>query len=186
MQTDAAPLLGTGQPVFETERLVLRGFAAVDLEPFLALYADGDAARFIGGPETRAVAWRRFAACVGHVPMRGYGPFSWVRKGDGAWIGFGGPWFPEGKPGAEVMWALAPRFHGQGYAHEAASAMLDHVARDLGWRSVLSVIDPANAPSRRLAERLGAVVDGAWHGGPGGRELLLYRHDLTGRLSQNA
>ncbi len=179
----ARPLLAL-QPVIETERLVLRGFAAEDFDAYAALYADEAASRFIGGPDERDAVWRRFAGNIGHVPLRGYGPFAVTLK-DGTWIGFAGPWFPLGKPGREIMWALAPAYHGRGYAFEAASRLLTHAWQDLGWTQAISIISPQNAPSRRLAERLGAVAGERWIDGRGD-ETILYRHDLTARAAQSS
>ncbi len=180
----ARPLLDL-QPVIETERLVLRGFAAEDFDAYAALYADEAASRFIGGPDERNVVWRRFAGNVGHVPLRGYGPFAVTLKDGGEWIGFAGPWFPLGKPDREIMWALGPAHHGQGYAFEATARLLVHAREDLGWTHAISIISPENAPSRRLAERLGAVAGDRWIDASGD-ETILYRHDLTARVAQSS
>jgi RimJ/RimL family protein N-acetyltransferase len=46
---------------------------------------------------------------------------------------------------------------GRGYAAEGASAAMDYAVDILGWTDIIHCIDPLNAPSIRLAERLGAV-----------------------------
>jgi RimJ/RimL family protein N-acetyltransferase len=52
----------------------------------------------------------------------------------------------------ELGWAILSRHWGHGYATEAARG-----ARDwLGGTRVISLIDPANTPSIRVAEKLGA------------------------------
>ncbi|MEM7566540.1 MAG: N-acetyltransferase, partial [Pseudomonadota bacterium] len=55
----------------------------------------------------------------------------------------------------------------------------------LGWNDALSVIAPANTPSRRLAERLGAKAGEAWTD-MSGHETILYRHDLSARGLQSS
>ena len=53
-------------------------------------------------------------------------------------------------------WGIARRVFGRGYAGEAARACLDFAFDRLGWTDVIHSIDPANAPSVALAERLGS------------------------------
>ncbi|CAN5168439.1 hypothetical protein BH10PSE3_BH10PSE3_16640 [soil metagenome] len=66
------------------------------------------------------------------------------------------PWRPEGWPGNEIAWGLHPGFHGKGYAVEAATAALDWAVEVLGWTQVVHCIDPANAPSIKVAQRIGS------------------------------
>ena len=57
-----------------------------------------EAAHFIGGPVSRAVAWRGMATIVGCWLLRGHGFFSVIDKATGRWAGRVGPWQPEGWP----------------------------------------------------------------------------------------
>ena len=50
---------------------------------------------------------------------------------------------------------VARRFWGQGYATEAAAACRDHALGELGRDRVISLIDPQNTPSIRVAEKIG-------------------------------
>jgi RimJ/RimL family protein N-acetyltransferase len=54
----------------------------------------------------------------------------------------------------EVAYELLPRFHGQGYATEAARAVVD-AAFATGRRRLWSTIGSWNAPSLRVAEKVG-------------------------------
>ena len=56
---------------------------------------------------------------------------------------------------AEIGWALTAEFHGKGYAFEAASAMLELAFRTIGLHRVYAELDPRNAASIALCERLG-------------------------------
>lgn len=56
---------------------------------------------------------------------------------------------------AEIGWALARAYQGQGYAFEAASAVLDLAFGDLGMHRVYAELDPRNGASVTLCERLG-------------------------------
>ena len=147
-------------PTLQTERLILRPQVPEDFEPWAAAMADEEASRFIGGPQSRAIAWRGFASMAGSWVVRGYAMFSVVEKTSGEWIGRIGPWYPEGWPGREVGWALVRAAWGKGYALEATVASMDYAFDELGWDEVIHSIDPANTASQRLAERLGSTNRG--------------------------
>jgi RimJ/RimL family protein N-acetyltransferase len=56
---------------------------------------------------------------------------------------------------AEIGWLLDPRFQGRGYAREAAALVLDLAFGELGLHRVYAELDPRNAASVALCERLG-------------------------------
>ncbi len=72
----------------------------------------------------------------------------------------------------EIGYTLAPDRQGKGLAAEAVSGVIDYLFSTLGKHRVLASIDPDNAPSLRLVEKLGfrkeahfrksVLVDGAW------------------------
>jgi RimJ/RimL family protein N-acetyltransferase len=84
-----------------------------------------------------------------------------IEKASGRWIGRVGPWRPEGWPGAEVGWGFDRSAWGKGYATESAAATIDWAFDRLGWGDVIHCIDPDNAPSARVAERLGSARRGS-------------------------
>lgn len=143
-------------PTLETERLLLRPPALEDFEPWAALMSDAEHVRYIGGVQSRAVAWRSLMAMIGCWAANGFAMFSVIEKSSGRWIGRIGPWSPEGWPGTEVGWTLVRDAAGQGYAREAAIASIDWAFDRLGWTDVIHTIDPDNAPSIALARRLGS------------------------------
>ncbi len=147
----------------ETERLVLRMFRESDTDAYAEMVADPEVMRFLGGsPLPRAEAWRNMAMVLGHWHLRGYGTWAVEEKGSGELGGRIGCWQPEGWPGLEVGWALRRRFWGRGYATEAARASMDYAFNELGQTRVISLIDPENVNSIRVAERLGEKPEGEW------------------------
>jgi RimJ/RimL family protein N-acetyltransferase len=161
-------------PVIETARLRLRGWRESDLDSFAAFWADAQTAYFVGGAKSREESWRALAMQLGHWSLRGYGLFALEEKASGAFAGWCGPYAPEGWPEPEIGWALAKPFHGRGYATEAARAARDFAYASLGWSTAISLIDPDNRPSLRVAERLGARRCGAFH--LRGVDVDVYRH----------
>lgn len=140
----------------ETPRLILRPIAREDFDAWAAFMADEESARFIGGAQPRAAAWRGFLTMAGAWTMQGFSMFSVIEKASGRWIGRIGPWMPEGWPGTEVGWGLAREATGKGYAIEAASAAIDWAFDHLGWNDVIHCIESANVNSAAVAARLGS------------------------------
>ena len=80
---------------------------------------------------------------------------------DGTFIGDCGLTYQEvdGTTVLEVGYRLLPAYQGQGYATEAAQACLDLAFDVIGAKHVTAIINPLNAPSRRVAERLGMSLE---------------------------
>ncbi|MDZ4047438.1 MAG: GNAT family N-acetyltransferase [Pseudoxanthomonas sp.] len=144
----------------ETERLVLRPVRGEDFEAWAAFSADPVAMHHLGGVQPRAIAWRGLLAVVGAWHVQGFSFFSVFERNGGQWVGRVGPWQPEGWPGTEVGYSLAPAAWGKGYATEAAAACIDWAVDQLGWTDIIQTIAPDNAPSQAVARRLGATLRG--------------------------
>lgn len=146
-------------PVLVTERLRLRPFREDDLDAFAAMCADAEVMRYIGtgAPVARDVAWRQMAMLNGEWSLRGYGHWAIERLVDGVLIGRAGFLHPEGWPACELGWLLAREAWGRGYAVEAAREALSQRVTLGVPGGLISLIRPDNAPSVRLAERLGAT-----------------------------
>jgi RimJ/RimL family protein N-acetyltransferase len=144
-------------PILETQRLILRAPAAEDFEAWAAFAADEEAARYLGGVQSRAVAWRGMCAMTGAWTVRGFSMFSVIEKSSGRWVGRLGPWQPEDWPGTEIGWGLARDAWGRGYATEGAAAAMDYAFDVLGWTEAIHCIDPANQASQAVARRLGST-----------------------------
>jgi len=144
-------------PTLHTDRLVLRLFRDSDIDAYAAMCVDPAVMRYVGDRHVlnREDAWRQMAMFVGHWQLRGFGMWAVEELSTGAFVGRVGLHFPEGWPDREVGWALVRRFWGQGYAFEASNAALTYAFDTLGWERAISLIDPDNARSIRLAQRLG-------------------------------
>ena len=161
-------------PTLETGRLRLRGHRVEDFDRFAELLAS-PRSKFVNGPMSRGDAWRMFAADVGQWVLLGFGAWAIERREDGACVGQVGLNLPADYPERELGWRLWEGFEGQGYALEAALRARAFAYDTLGWKTVVSYIDPENGPSRRLAERMGASPDPDAES-PGDDPCLVYRH----------
>ena len=147
----------------ETERLRLEPLDASRLEEFVALTADRDAMRYWwpGGPFSRDVAERNFAASLARLRERGFGRRWIVDKETGAGLGFTetkyfGAGFDDVSPAeVEIGWMLTPRVWGRGYATEAGAAVRDEAFVRLELESIVAGHHPANSASGRVIEKLG-------------------------------
>jgi RimJ/RimL family protein N-acetyltransferase len=140
----------------ETPRLLLRPPRLEDFDAWAAFLDDEEAARYIGGRQPRAIAWRIFLTMCGAWSMTGVAMFSVIEKSTGQWVGRLGPWNPVGWPGEEVGWGIAREHWGKGYASEGAAATMDYAFDVLGWEHVIHTIDPANLASVGVARKLGS------------------------------
>jgi RimJ/RimL family protein N-acetyltransferase len=146
----------------ETERLILRGYRMEDFPDYAAMWGDAAVTQFIGGkPMTEEEAWSRFLRGMGQWQALGFGGWAVIQKSSGRVIGDVG--FIEAKRAIapplkgipEIGWAFVPFVHGKGYAFEAACAARDWGDGHFGKVAMRCIIAPQNAPSLRLAQKLG-------------------------------
>jgi RimJ/RimL family protein N-acetyltransferase len=144
-------------PVLETPRLRLRRPSESDTDSLAGMFADARYMRFLGDGTTadRGAAWRAIAGALGHWVLRGYGFFSIEEKAGIPFVGWTGLLHPEGWPGIEIAWGIAPSFWGRGYATEAAGIVLDYAFAKLQMPRLVSIIHPENAASIRVACKIG-------------------------------
>ena len=140
-----------------TPRLKLRQFTAADHAAYAAMSADAEVMRHIGagGPLSSDDAWRSMAGMLGHWTLKGYGMWAIEARDGGELLGRAGFIDPPGWPGFELGWLLGRPYWGLGFATEAASRCLRYAFEELRRDQVISLIRPANAPSIKVAERLG-------------------------------
>jgi RimJ/RimL family protein N-acetyltransferase len=146
----------------DTERLTLRRPTLADFDDAVAMYADADVTRHLGGRTfTREECWMRLLRGVGHWQLFGFG--FWVVRvrqseqyvGE---VGFGEfrrdiqPNY-EGTP--EIGWVLARSAHRQGYATESALAAHRWLEARHGACRTVCIIEPENAGSLRVAAKCG-------------------------------
>jgi RimJ/RimL family protein N-acetyltransferase len=148
-------------PVLETPRLRMRAHSTEDFPALKAMWSAEAVTHYIGGKPMRPdECWTRLLRYRGLWPLLGYGYWAVEEKASGRFIGDVG--FADfhrmieppivGLP--EIGWVLGPQFHGLGYASEAVAAALEWLDAEKPQRSVC-IIDPANAPSLRLAAKYG-------------------------------
>jgi RimJ/RimL family protein N-acetyltransferase len=157
---DIAGSVAAAVPELTTARLRLRAPRLADFDAY-ARIATGERGVHIGGPMARDEAWLDFAQMAAGWLLRGHGVWSVERRADAALLGFLPLCHEYGDPEPELGFLFLEAAEGLGYAHEAAAAARAFAFDRLGWSTVVSYVDPANARAIRLAERLGARPDPA-------------------------
>ncbi|QNL19975.1 GNAT family N-acetyltransferase [Hyphobacterium sp. CCMP332] len=164
-------------PVYETERLVLRGIRQDDAEALFPAVSDEANMRYWSRGPMQTVA-------------EVYDYLAWNAHGDGCQC-----WAVERKtePGKAVGWVILmdkdnnqaeigfmfrSDAQGQGIAFEAASKMLEHALTVRRFQRVWADVDPDNQASIKLIERLGLSYEGRlkgnWSTHIGVRDSLIY------------
>jgi RimJ/RimL family protein N-acetyltransferase len=145
--------------VLETDRLLLRKLSADDDAAFiLQLVNEPSWLRFIGDRGVRTLEDARGYILKGPMEMYrrfGFGLYLVVNKADGVPMGLCGLLKRDSLPDVDIGFAFLPRFWGQGYAHEAAAAVLAQGQNTFGLRRILAITSPDNHSSIKLLEKLG-------------------------------
>lgn len=162
-------------PTILTDRLVLRAPRLEDFEHWAPFFAS-ERSRFERGPMGREEGYRTWAADVALWQLRGYGPFGCDERKTGTYVGEVGIYQPDGYPGPELGWFVTREAEGKSYAYEAARGVLNWVRDRFDWPFVTNIIDPRNARSIALGQRLGGVIDPSLPGTDPGDVVI--RHDL--------
>jgi RimJ/RimL family protein N-acetyltransferase len=155
--------------LIETERLVLRPPEDEDIDPWAAMLADPETARYLGPPiDSREAVMAHIRTVQDRHSSDGFGLLAVVRKSDGRVIGRSGflvwdhrTWTPTTHREAaehgqvEIGWTLAPDCWGLGYATEAGTACRDFGFTNLHQQRMAAVIQHGNERSIAVARRLG-------------------------------
>lgn len=164
--------MGWLEPVeIRTPRLILRPARPDDLEAMHAVLSDPRATLWWSEPphETLEESRTWLDAMIANGPDHP----DFVIELDGRVIGKAGFWrLPE------VGYILHPDVWGQGLASEAVGAAIDHVFGTRDFDSLTADVDPENAASIRLLERLGFVRTGfaerTWNVGGVWKDSVFY------------
>ena len=136
-----------------TDRLTLRPIAATDMNDLMPFYLSDRGHWHGAGPEAGAGrAWRICAILLGHKQIHGFGNFI-GRTNAGEAVTSVGAFCPANWPEHEQGWSTLTD------TTKAANTVINHDRDELGWDTLVSYIDPANARSFALAEHLGATRD---------------------------
>ncbi|MFL6261593.1 MAG: GNAT family N-acetyltransferase [Thermoanaerobaculia bacterium] len=168
--------------VLETERLILRRLSTGDAEFMLGLLNDPSWLRFIGDRGVRTLEDARAYILKGPVDMYdrlGFGLYLTELKDEGVPIGICGLVKRDSLEDVDIGFALLPGFWGQGYAFEAASAVMEYGKNALGLKRIVAITARDNHSSIKLLEKLGLKFERMIRIATGGPEIRLFAWDST-------
>lgn len=149
--------------IAETERLILREMTPGDASFLCGLLNEPSWLQNIGDRGVRTpddaeqyIRNKIFDAYQRH----GFGMYAVEVKALHQLIGTCGLVRRETLPGADLGFAMKPEFWGQGFAFEAASAVMEHARDVLHLPPLLAIVAQHNTRSCRLLEKLGFTYQG--------------------------
>jgi len=169
----------TDLTLLETERLVLSGWRADQIDDLYRLHGDPTVAKYLtdhGRPWTKEEMDSALAHWIDLFERQKMGKLRVTRKSDGALVGrcgFG-VYGPDEVP--EIGYSQYPEYWGNGYVLEAASALHDWYFRETDRPYFIGLADVRNEASLKVLRKLGGVYT---HTGDNdhGHHCEWYRYD---------
>ena len=147
--------------LLETDRLVLSGWRADQLDDLMRLHGDPRVAQFLSA---HGKAWSEAEMRVSLdswivlFESRRLGKLRVTRKADGVLVGRAGFGIYDVTGEPEIGYSMFPEFWGQGYALEASRGLKDWLFRETDTPRFLGYADVRNAHSISVLHRLGMVA----------------------------
>jgi len=147
--------------IIETQRLLLRRLQSSDISALTDLWCDPVVTRYIGGPRNRAEikalleeeAKDPFSEKFSLWPVEGkqtrnvIGDCGLIEKE------------VEGKEEIELVYVFIQSVWRKGYATEIADALKKYAFKSLGLRRLITLIDPGNVGSEKVAVKIGMHLE---------------------------
>ncbi len=149
----------------ESKRLTTRFLNENDIQPWCEYFTDPDNCRFLPLPDVSSIEEK--ASIMVNYAINRYknntlGLQALITKDTGELAGMCGLLVQEinGNMEIEVGYHLLKRFWGKGYATEAAQMFRDYGFNNSDTPTIISIINPLNEPSKKVARRNGMQLRG--------------------------
>ena len=148
--------------VLETERLFLRKFSTEDAEFILNLVNQPSFLRYIGDKKVRNISDAQ--QYISNGPIRsyeqnGFGLYLVELKNRRTPIGMCGLLKRDELADVDIGFAFLPDFWNQGFAWEAAAAVMKYGQETLQLKRISAITNPDNDASIKLLQRLGFTFE---------------------------
>lgn len=165
----------------ETRRLILRSWKPEDLPLFTAMNKDKRVMRYFPDILSESETEAFYNRIQDEFNRKGWGLYAVEIISTGEFIGYVGlheiGFEADFTPGVEIGWRLAADYHNQGYATEAAEAVMA-LAKEIGIERLYSFTAKNNSPSERVMQKIGMVKVGEFDHPKLSEDSPLLRHVL--------
>lgn len=145
--------------ILETKRLIIRVFEESDLDALSTINRDPLVMEYFPALEKREETRNAILRVREHHRKYGYSLYAVELKQTHELIGFVGiknvTFKADFTPAVEIGWRISSRHWNQGYATEAANAVVQHTFNTLGIKELVSFAVEKNMASRRIMEKIG-------------------------------
>lgn len=149
--------------ILETKRLILRAWQKSDVESMFTINQDPKVMEYYPSLQDKAQTQRFIERINQHQNKHGFSLYVVELKSTGEMIGYVGLLRPDFEahftPTVEIGWRLASQFWGQGYATEAAKAVLHYAFTQINLTEIVSFTTKDNLKSRRVMQKIGLSHD---------------------------
>lgn len=148
--------------ILETERLTLRSMRPEDAAFYLELINDPSWIANIRDKGIHTLEAAREDILNGPMSMQkkhGFSLYAVQRKADDVALGMCGLIQRDSLQDVDIGYAFLPHYVGQGYAFEAASAVVRYAQTVLNLPKLAAITSPGNQRSNQLLQKLGFVLE---------------------------
>ncbi|MEM9325595.1 MAG: GNAT family N-acetyltransferase [Bacteroidota bacterium] len=149
----------TDDMTLKTDRLHLRPLQKEDEDWFLELNGSPFVRKYLWDDQVidRETGIQIINQSQASFQQRRYGLWKIQRQSDQSAVGYVGLWFFFDEDWPQLLYALQQDFAGQGYASEAAQAVVGYALDQLHFPYLLAAMDTPHFASQLVAKRLGFV-----------------------------
>jgi [ribosomal protein S5]-alanine N-acetyltransferase len=147
----------------ETDRLIIRPWTMEEADAAFAIYGDSEVMRYVGdGRPSPDIETMRasLAKLIERDRGKQLGLWALEKRDSGEVIGSGLLKPLPDNSDIEVGYHLAQKWWGQGYATEAATALVEYGLSNVGLSRIVGVTYPENVASQRVLTKAGLVHKG--------------------------
>lgn len=150
------------QDQIETKRLIFRDLTSLDASDLLTFFSDDEAMRHMPSKRDMTGIHEWLSLVQESYEMHGYGPWALVQKSSMQFLGYCGLYMQKdvnGRDEIELLYGILRQHWGQGYASEASIAIANLAKSKFNIKRLISLIEPENKSSVRVAEKLGMALE---------------------------
>jgi ribosomal-protein-alanine N-acetyltransferase len=159
----------------ETKRFFIRSLKVEDVPTIAKLWTNPDVTRFMGGPRNYEEVYGQLIEDAQLVLPPKFDLWIVIEKATGDIVGHCGILNKDidNTKEFELVYVINKQSWGKGYATEVSSAIQHFAFHELGLKRIVSLIDPANQTSARVAAKVGLKYEKNIVR-PGGKIMHLY------------